>query len=191
MNAGTLTTAQAANFTGRSIATIRHWCRYGAVAATKVAGRWSIQFTSLSHRQRLGIKPFRATKPAPAPAPAPAPVARPAASWRKTGKGEWVVMATADQLNVGGTIEVAKRDGTRQTATIERVGKPFTKDGQQMAYGYPAKQARTATTSHTHSRGCDECGNSGARYRRCDSSGIPGMVCARCNRQSDYMLSFA
>lgn len=38
---------------------------------------------------------------------------------------------------------------------------------------------------------CDECGQGGARFMRQDSSGIPGVVCARCNRCADYELSFA
>lgn len=191
MNAGMLTVAQAANYTGRSATTIRHWCRYGAIAATKTSGRWGIQFASLINRLRVGIKPARTVKPASAPIAPPAPVVRAAASWRKTGKGEWVVMAAAEALKAGGTIEVAKRDGTRQTVTIERVGKPFTKDGRQMAYAYPAKEARTATASRKPARSCDECGEhrGGLRFAT-DSSGLGGYVCSRCYGPS-YMLSFA
>lgn len=38
--------------------------------------------------------------------------------------------------------------------------------------------------------GCAECGWRRAEYQRHDSSGIPGKVCARCNRLEDYELSF-
>jgi len=39
-----------------SVATIRHWCRYGAVAAAKVAGRWVIEAASLARRIALTAK---------------------------------------------------------------------------------------------------------------------------------------
>ncbi|EFC80884.1 hypothetical protein [Parafrankia sp. EUN1f] len=38
---------------------------------------------------------------------------------------------------------------------------------------------------------CAECHGGGARYTRFDSSGIEGKVCARCNDNPDYLLSFA
>ncbi|MBB4936558.1 lipocalin [Streptosporangium album] len=37
----------------------------------------------------------------------------------------------------------------------------------------------------------DECHQGTARHDRRDSSGIAGRVCNRCNRDPDYMLSFA
>jgi len=37
---------------------------------------------------------------------------------------------------------------------------------------------------------CDNCGGPGARYRRRDSNGIPGIVCRNCARESKYELSF-
>ena len=39
-----------------TVATVRGWCRIGAVAATKVAGRWVIEATSLAHRISLGVR---------------------------------------------------------------------------------------------------------------------------------------
>lgn len=36
-----------------TVATIRRWCRIGAVAAAKVAGRWAIEAASLAHRISL------------------------------------------------------------------------------------------------------------------------------------------
>lgn len=37
-----------------TVATIRTWCRRGAVAATKTAGRWIIDTASLTHRITIG-----------------------------------------------------------------------------------------------------------------------------------------
>ncbi|MGW4802977.1 hypothetical protein [Kitasatospora sp. NPDC004272] len=58
----TLTTAAAAADAGVSIATIRTWCRTGAVAATKRAGRWVIDTASLAHRIKLPALLRRARK---------------------------------------------------------------------------------------------------------------------------------
>jgi len=50
----------------------------------------------------------------------------------------------------------------------------------------PARRERTSGGSV-----CDECGHGGARFSRRDSSGISGIVCARCNSCADFELSFA
>ena len=55
----TITAADAAARAGRTVDTIRHWCRMGAVRATKVAGRWVIE--------RLQPPPPHRTRPAPVP----------------------------------------------------------------------------------------------------------------------------
>ncbi|MFV8127508.1 hypothetical protein [Streptomyces syringium] len=55
----TTTAAETAKVT---VATIRTWCRLGAIAATKTAGRWVIDTTSLKHRIRLGKQQRRATQ---------------------------------------------------------------------------------------------------------------------------------
>lgn len=47
------TTAAAAQ-ANVTVATIRNWCRYGAVAAVKQAGRWIIDAASLAHRIAIG-----------------------------------------------------------------------------------------------------------------------------------------
>jgi len=52
----TLTTSQAATLAGVTIDTIRHWCRMGAVRATKTAGRWVIDQVSLLRRIELGTR---------------------------------------------------------------------------------------------------------------------------------------
>ena len=49
----TLTVTQAAAKAGVSPSTIRHWCRIGAVAATKIGRRWHIDPTSLDYRISL------------------------------------------------------------------------------------------------------------------------------------------
>lgn len=59
----TITTAAAALQAGVTVATIRNWCRNGVVAATKRAGRWVIDTTSLTHR--IAIAAMR-TRKAPA-----------------------------------------------------------------------------------------------------------------------------
>lgn len=51
-----MNTTTAAAKAQRTAATIRHWCRYGAVTATKSSGRWDIEEASLTHRIALGRK---------------------------------------------------------------------------------------------------------------------------------------
>lgn len=108
-----------------------------------------------------------------------------AVTYRKTKAGTWVVFGPASAVKVG-RVEVVKRDGSRKTETVTGLGKTFRADGTEMVYGYLAarnQQARSET--------CDECGEPGARHHRYDSSGLPGLVCSRCNRSSRYELSFA
>jgi len=49
----TITTTAAAHQAGVTTATIRTWCRTGAVAAAKRAGRWIIDAASLAYRIQL------------------------------------------------------------------------------------------------------------------------------------------
>lgn len=49
-----ITTTAAATQAGVTTATIRTWCRIGAVTATKTAGRWVIESASLTHRITIG-----------------------------------------------------------------------------------------------------------------------------------------
>lgn len=49
-------TTTAARQASVTVATIRHWCRFGAVAAAKVAGRWVIEAASLARRIALTAK---------------------------------------------------------------------------------------------------------------------------------------
>lgn len=57
-----MNTTKAAAEAKVTVATIRTWCRYGAVAATKVAGRWIIDAASLAHRIAIGAR-RKTTKP--------------------------------------------------------------------------------------------------------------------------------
>lgn len=58
----TLTTREAATLARVTVATIRHWARYGAIRATKKAGRWVIDQDSLQQRISLtGRAPYRVT----------------------------------------------------------------------------------------------------------------------------------
>lgn len=57
------TTAAAALQANVTTATIRTWCRRGAVAAIKQAGRWIIDTASLAHRIAIGA--MRTRKQAP------------------------------------------------------------------------------------------------------------------------------
>ena len=56
------TTAAAAQ-ANVTVATIRTWCRYGAVAAVKTAGRWIIDTASLAHRIAIGAMRKKTPKP--------------------------------------------------------------------------------------------------------------------------------
>lgn len=53
----TLTTREAATLARVTIDTIRHWARYGAIRATKKAGRWHIDRASLLRRIELDTRP--------------------------------------------------------------------------------------------------------------------------------------
>jgi len=52
----TLTTREAATLARVTVDTIRHWARYGAIRATKKAGRWVIDRTSLLRRIELDTR---------------------------------------------------------------------------------------------------------------------------------------
>lgn len=78
-------------------------------------------------------------------------------SYRKTKNGKWAVMGPANVVTAGATVTVTKRDGTTKTERIGTVGKPFTVDGQQMVYGYPAAAKTTSRTGRRYA--CDECGD--------------------------------
>src|SRR5690554_6301750 len=57
-------TATAAAQAGVTVATIRAWCRIGAIVACKKAGRWCIDAASLAYRISLGVRKPRRKKTA-------------------------------------------------------------------------------------------------------------------------------
>lgn len=59
----TITTAAAAHQAGVTTATIRTWCRIGAIAAVKAAGRWAVNAASLAYRIKLPTLLRRTPKP--------------------------------------------------------------------------------------------------------------------------------
>lgn len=54
-------------------------------------------------------------------------------SYRKTKKGEWVVMGPASIITDGATVTVTKKSGETKTETIASTGKTF---GDDLCYGY-------------------------------------------------------
>jgi hypothetical protein len=60
-----MNTTTAALEAGVTVATIRYWCRYGAIAAVKQSGRWTIDAASLNRRITIG-KERRMAKKTPA-----------------------------------------------------------------------------------------------------------------------------
>ncbi|MFG2913371.1 hypothetical protein ACGF0D_10830 [Kitasatospora sp. NPDC048298] len=59
----TVTTTNAAIQAGVTVDTIRTWCRTGAVAAVKQAGRWAIDAASLAYRVKLPTLLRKTPKP--------------------------------------------------------------------------------------------------------------------------------
>mgnify|MGYP001946822483 CR=1 FL=1 len=57
----TLTTREAATLARVTVDTIRHWARYGAIRATKKAGRWVIDQVSLLRRIELDRPRYHVT----------------------------------------------------------------------------------------------------------------------------------
>lgn len=57
-----MNTTTAAATAGVTVPTIRTWCRLGAVAAVKTAGRWVIDAASLTHRIAIGQRKARMTE---------------------------------------------------------------------------------------------------------------------------------
>lgn len=158
-----MNTATAATRTGRTVATVRTWCRMGAVQAVKVGGRWDITAESLAARHRIAMditsarqaRRRAATVATPAPVRVPAP--RPAGdlvTFRKAASGEWVICGPADVLAAGREVIVTKRSGQTTLVTPERVGATFRADGREMRYGYlAAREPRTESRPRSPRQG--------------------------------------
>jgi hypothetical protein len=95
---------------------------------------------------------------------------RPAATWRQTKTGEWVVFGPTSLVRPG-LVTVAKKSGETKTVSVERIGRSFDAAGIDCCYGYVTAR-------------------SGRSIPARDSSGISGHVCRGCNAPS-YQLSFA
>lgn len=108
----TTTAARQANVT---VATVRNWCRMGAVKATKTSGRWVITPASLTHRINLGIR--RTTKETPAvttPWPADHPEAALLNEARAAGVTDQALFDTIGRNNVtSGTHTFSRADERR------------------------------------------------------------------------------
>ncbi|MEU0937549.1 helix-turn-helix domain-containing protein [Embleya sp. NPDC005971] len=81
-----LTTAEAADQARVTLATVRHWCRFGAVAARKIGRRWAIDAASLAHRVALGIRRAKPAAPKPVVFSVENMVAIGGSRWTKAGK---------------------------------------------------------------------------------------------------------
>lgn len=98
-----MNTTSAAIKANVTVATIRTWCRYGAVAAVKTAGRWVIDTASLAHRIALGTR-----KPRPVVFTAETMTAIGGNRWQRNGMdrvylNDWATFAglTVSHYNTG------------------------------------------------------------------------------------------
>lgn len=146
----TTTAAQIAKVT---VATIRNWCRIGAVAATKTAGKWDIDAASLGRRNRIA-KDIAAARKARRDARIILSVdtltAIGGSRWTKAGKdrvyiNDWAALAGLEYTTYGtGNIssatyqgeDIANRQAGLALGAIDKVWFD-TADGQlHVRYGY-------------------------------------------------------
>lgn len=128
-----ITTTNAATQAGVTVATIRTWCRTGAIAAIKKAGRWTIDEASLAYRIKLPTL-LRKT-PKAITLTAEKIVALGGRRWQKNGKdrvyiNDWAPFAGLDVSHYGsgnvsgatlGGRAIANSRAARLLATIEKV----------------------------------------------------------------------
>lgn len=97
-------------------------------------------------------------------------------TYTKLQNGDWGVLCDARPA-VGDVVTVTKKDKTTKTEIIAQVF---------------ARGNKFACAIQTNAGGpCANCGrHANHRTKRYDSSGLEGMVCDRCNRESKYELSF-
>ena len=112
-----MNTTAAASQANVTVATIRTWCRYGAVAAAKVAGRWVIDAASLARRITIGKERATVTKPKPVTFSTEAMVAIGGSHWQRGDKdrvyiNNWADFAglEVDRYNTGNISAAAYRD---------------------------------------------------------------------------------
>lgn len=135
-----MNTATAASHAGVTTATITKWCRIGAVAAIKQAGRWIIDTASLANRIAIGTYRRRRTMTAQ-------PTATLVALRRGYGlRGDAAALAAALESGTPVTLDNAEYAGelvhigyTQETIggygrTLETKGLAYTKDNGQAVY---------------------------------------------------------
>jgi hypothetical protein len=103
-----MNTTTAAEIAKVTPATVRYWCRYGAVSATKIRGRWNINADSLAARVAL-------TKPKTAELTAENLIAVGGNRWTK-GAYDRVYFDTADVLRFAGLEVTRYNTGNISTA---------------------------------------------------------------------------
>ncbi len=59
-------------------------------------------------------------------------------SYRRTQRGDWVVMGPVSQVQPRSNVTVTKKDGSTKVEFITKVGSPFSTAQGQMVYGYLA-----------------------------------------------------
>ncbi|NGO69302.1 hypothetical protein [Streptomyces boncukensis] len=100
-----------------TVATIRRWCRYGAVTATKHAGRWAIDAASLAHR--IALSKLRTRKPRPVVYSVETMTAIGGSEWQRYGKhrvylNDWAELAGLEITRYNsGNIQFALWQGER------------------------------------------------------------------------------
>ena len=104
-------------------------------------------------------------------------------TFRKTKTGQWVAFGPVTNLRVG-QVAVSKRDGSTKTVVVEKLGRAFTVDGVQCAYGYIAETTTAAAARPARRRYfpryelCRHCGGDGAVEQELGE-------CAKCGRDFD------
>ncbi|MFN2636935.1 MAG: hypothetical protein ABR585_07915 [Gemmatimonadaceae bacterium] len=145
-------TTTAATQASVTVATIRTWCRIGAVAAAKVAGRWVIETASLAYRIALGTK-----KPKPATFSVETMTAIGGNRWTKNGNdrvylNDWADFAGLEVSRYGtGSISSAFYQGEgvsnsqayKLLSSIDKVWFDATTGNLHCRYGYG--ESRVAT----------------------------------------------
>ncbi|MEU4256248.1 hypothetical protein AB0B42_00785 [Streptomyces fradiae] len=111
-----MNTTTAATQAKVTVATIRTWCRIGAVAAAKVAGRWVIDTASLARRIEIGAR-RKARKAKPVTLTVEALLALGGRRWQKNGMdriyfNNWADFAGLELTRYGsGNISTASLGG--------------------------------------------------------------------------------
>lgn len=192
----TITTAQAAGQAGVTVATIRYWCRYGAITAVKRAGRWAIDTASLTHRITLSTR--RARRTALHHQPGAARYVRHQGAWAVQITGEVYDSLRAAVKSGPGqlAVTVTKRDGTtKQQRVTGRAWETATSRARYMCryvLELPAEEQHGPSGARSGGR-CAQCGTrnpTGGMDWELDEDGVGGMVCSRCALRDPWQRSY-